>query len=339
MIRWLRMLAIATVVLAMIALGIVAGLFLVANNGWVPVHIPPWLTSVFGDRPHEVWLPALIAGWLAAAMLLAAAVLWSMFYVWRRRQYETLIGRLERELARLRNLPFLEPAPLEDLPEAPGPARGARDGRARRRRGAGLTIALAVLAATGVAEARRAPAKAAPAASAAWIGTFEPADGPHKKCVDCAGAEVTARPGRVRVLTPSDGSPAASGDVVVVSPLLGATASGHVDGGAIRLDSFGDDARDSDDGVLVLPAGTPTTAVTASRADDAAIRAALLRDEALAGIKRALVKLSIGAIDIDGDGRADFAVTYGCSAWNDGACQAHGQFFLVRHGARWDEIQ
>jgi hypothetical protein len=42
-----------------------------------------------------------------------------MLYVWRRRQYESLIGRLERELAKLRNLPFVEPAPLEDLPEHP----------------------------------------------------------------------------------------------------------------------------------------------------------------------------------------------------------------------------
>jgi len=47
---------------------------------------------------------------------------WSMYYVWRRRQYEALIGRLERELARLRNLPMDEPAPLEDLPERPDPA-------------------------------------------------------------------------------------------------------------------------------------------------------------------------------------------------------------------------
>ncbi len=125
MIRWLRVIAIATIVLSMIGLGVISGLFLVANNGWVAVNIPPWLTGLVGDRPHEVWLPALIAAWLAAAILLAALVLWSMFYVWRRRQYETLIGRLERELAKLRNLPFLEPAPLEDLPEAPN-AQAAR---------------------------------------------------------------------------------------------------------------------------------------------------------------------------------------------------------------------
>jgi hypothetical protein len=124
-IRWLRLIAIATVILSMVGLGVVAGLFLVANAGWVPVAIPPWLTELFGDKPHEIWLPALIAGWIAGAALLGGLVLWSMFYVWRRRQYETLVARLERELAKLRNLPFIDPAPLEDLPEAPS-AHAAR---------------------------------------------------------------------------------------------------------------------------------------------------------------------------------------------------------------------
>ena len=125
MIRWLRLIATATVILSLIGLGVVAGLFLVANNGWVPVKIPPWLQGLFNDRPHDVWLPALIGGWLASAILLAALVLWSMFYVWRRRQYESLIGKLEKELAKLRNLPFEQPAPFEDLPEIPS-AHAAR---------------------------------------------------------------------------------------------------------------------------------------------------------------------------------------------------------------------
>ena len=119
MIRWLRLAAVAVIILSMIGLGIMAGLFLVANAGWIPVVTPHWLTGLFGTKQHTAWLPALIAGWLAAAMMGATLVLWSMFYVWRRRQYESLIGRLERELAKLRNLPFTEPAPLEDLPEIP----------------------------------------------------------------------------------------------------------------------------------------------------------------------------------------------------------------------------
>ena len=125
MIRWLRLAATATAVITMIGLGIVVGLFLVANSGWVDVNVPPWLSDIFGDHPREVWLPALIAGWLTTVVLLAAGLLWSMYYVWRRRQYEALIARLERELARLRNLPFTDPAPLEDLPERPN-AEAAR---------------------------------------------------------------------------------------------------------------------------------------------------------------------------------------------------------------------
>ncbi len=121
MIRWLRIAALGTVVISMIGLGICVGLFLIANSGWVRVDVPPWLTGLFGDPRLEVWLPALIAGWLTAVILTVLGLLWSMFYVWRRRQYESLIARLERELARLRNLPFTEPAPLEDLPELPDP--------------------------------------------------------------------------------------------------------------------------------------------------------------------------------------------------------------------------
>ena len=125
MIRWLRVIATATVILSLIGLGVIAGLFLVANSGWVPVKTPPWLEGLFGNRTHEVRLPLLIGGWLASIVLFVTLTLWSMFYVWRRRQYESLINKLERELAKLRNLPFVDPAPLEDLPETPS-AEAAR---------------------------------------------------------------------------------------------------------------------------------------------------------------------------------------------------------------------
>jgi hypothetical protein len=119
MIRWLRIAAKATVTLTFIALGVIVGLFLVANASWVAVDVPPWLEGFAAEPKLQVWLPALIAGWLVATMAVACLLLWSMYYLWRRRQYESLIGKLERELARLRNLPFVEPAPLEDLPEHP----------------------------------------------------------------------------------------------------------------------------------------------------------------------------------------------------------------------------
>jgi hypothetical protein len=118
-IRWLRLVATSTVVLTMIGLGVIVGLFLVANSGWIAIDIPPWLSGIFGDKQHEVWLPALIAGWLLSVLLIGVVFLWSVWYVWRRRQYEALIAKLERELANLRNLPFKEPAPLEDVPEKP----------------------------------------------------------------------------------------------------------------------------------------------------------------------------------------------------------------------------
>jgi hypothetical protein len=122
MIRWVRIVALGVFLLAMIALGVGVGLFLVANSGWIAIAVPPWLVGLFGSRGVEVWLPALIAGWLVAVLGAVALLAWSMFYVWRRRQYESLIARLERELAHLRNLPFTNPAPLEDLPwEQPDP--------------------------------------------------------------------------------------------------------------------------------------------------------------------------------------------------------------------------
>jgi hypothetical protein len=119
MVRWMRVAAAAALVVSLVVVGVGIGLFLVANNGWIAVTVPPWLTGIFGNPSLELWLPALIAGWLLSVLATAALLGWSMYYVWRRRQYESLIERLERELTDLRNLPFTAPAPLEDLPEEP----------------------------------------------------------------------------------------------------------------------------------------------------------------------------------------------------------------------------
>ncbi len=122
MIRWLRLASIAVVTLALIAAGVCVGLFVVENSDWVSVEVPPLLTGMLGDTPLEIWLPALLSSWLVTALSAVALVGGSLYYVWRRRQYESLIGRLEGELTELRNLPFTRPAPLEDLPESPDPA-------------------------------------------------------------------------------------------------------------------------------------------------------------------------------------------------------------------------
>lgn len=123
MIRWLRVATIIAVVLAILAVGSVIGLLAVANSGYVTVQPHPWLRPVLdpllGARVLEIQTPVLLAGWLVAMLAVGALVMGTMRFAWRRRQRESLIGRLERELVRLRNLPITAPAPLEDLPEQP----------------------------------------------------------------------------------------------------------------------------------------------------------------------------------------------------------------------------
>lgn len=173
--------------------------------------------------------------------------------------------------------------------------------------------------------------------TAMWIGTFEPSK-PEAACADCAAPKIAPHDGFVRVLTPSDTAPAATGDVVVVSPLLGVIAHGKVDHGKVAVPWFNFDRRDSADGVLVLPGDADPQLVTPTKLDVIAIEQAMMHDEVLSGVKRALAGTEIGAIDLDHDGKADLAVTYGCNAWADGSCQSHGQFFLVRRGTKWVEI-
>lgn len=125
LIRWLRLAALAVAFLAVVLAGAVVGLFVVENESWVRVEVPPLLTGVLGEAPLEVWLPGLLSSWLVAALAAFALVAGSFYYLWRRRQYEALIRRLEVELTELRNLPLNRPAPLEDLPEQPDAAQAA----------------------------------------------------------------------------------------------------------------------------------------------------------------------------------------------------------------------
>ncbi|HET7500385.1 MAG TPA: hypothetical protein VFK02_05255 [Kofleriaceae bacterium] len=177
------------------------------------------------------------------------------------------------------------------------------------------------------------PAAAARALPPVWIGVFDPRLPVHPPWENTQ-LTVVAHAGSVRVLTPPSGAPA-TGDVVVVHPLLGKTAPGRIDNGAVALADFAFDQRDGDDGVIVLPAGTPVAIVAPSKADAAAIGQTLVRTDALAGVRRALAGIELGGVDVDGDGKADVVATYGCTAWFNGACQSKGQFFLVRHGAHW----
>src|ERR1051325_7429424 len=113
---------------------------------------------------------------------------------------------------------------------------------------------------------------------AAWVGTFSP-EPPVKPCADCAKPTIAAHAGNVRVLTPSDNTPPASGDVVLTSPVLGIVLHGRVEQGRVAVAWFDYDSRDSANGVIVLPAGTEPRFVEPAKPDVLAIQQALLHDE------------------------------------------------------------
>ena len=166
------------------------------------------------------------------------------------------------------------------------------------------------------------------------LGVLKPADA----VAPSAKMQVAAHKGELVVLTPPRGT-APAGDVTVVQPLIGMIGFAKVEAGKAQLPYFLYDARDGEDGVLVLGGHIEPRLVTPTKAEVAAIDAALLRDEVLSHVKRSINGTEIGAIDVDGDGTADYAVTYGCNAWADGSCQSRGQFFLARAGTRWVEIE
>jgi hypothetical protein len=183
-------------------------------------------------------------------------------------------------------------------------------------------------------------ASAAPPAPKAWIGVFRPNPPAPEPCA-CDKPTVVGAAGEVVVLSPSDGSPLPdSGDVTLVQPLLGMNVVAHVSShGRAPVPLFAVDRRDDANAVLVLPGDARVVFVTPNARDVAAIGAALMKDDALARVRRALAGIEIGGVDVDGDHRADYAVTYGCNAWADGLCQGKGEFLLARHGELWTELQ
>jgi hypothetical protein len=195
-----------------------------------------------------------------------------------------------------------------------------------------LAAVLAAVLGGGGAAAAPAPAPKAPPPPI-WIGVFDPRLPTHAPW-DNARLTPVAHGGSVHVLAPDSG-PAATGDVVIVHPLLGKVAAGKIDKGTVALAEFAFDQRDGDDAVIVLPGGTAVTVMAPSAADVAAIKALLVKTDMLAGVRRSLAGLELAAIDLDSDGKADVVATYGCTAWFDGSCQSKGQFFVARRGARW----
>ncbi len=169
----------------------------------------------------------------------------------------------------------------------------------------------------------------------AWLGSFDPAD----KLAASDTRDVVGRPGTITVLTPEDGSPAPTGEVTIVEPLFGMNLVAPIERGHIAVPLFAIDRREYAGTVLLLPPATIVRFVTPSAADDKAIRALLFKNDALSGVKRAVAGVEIGAIDIDRDGKADFALTYGCTVWGDGACQVHGQYAFAQVKGVWREIK
>jgi len=197
-----------------------------------------------------------------------------------------------------------------------------------------LLVLVTVLTATSSAGPKTPPKSL----TSVWVGVFVPAPA-VARCTDCKAASFRAATGSVRVLAPSNGAPGATGDVLIVHPFGGLVVHGHVDNGAVALPWFDLDVRDGADGVLVMTTDHVVRFVVPTAPELAAIKTALLRDDVLAGVHKALQGLEVSAIDLDGDHKADLAITYGCNAWADGDCQSHGQFFLIRDGATWREIE
>src|SRR5262245_41806398 len=110
-------------------------------------------------------------------------------------------------------------------------------------------LGIAVIATATASAANPKP----PAPSPVWIGVVLPNLKLPCKAA-CETLKPTPRGGFVRVLTPSDRTPPASGEVTIVHPLAKTAKTGVVLNGIVPVAGFAhDENRDNDDGVLVLP--------------------------------------------------------------------------------------
>jgi len=166
---------------------------------------------------------------------------------------------------------------------------------------------------------------------------------PAPPCTDCKAPKVVASAGSVRVLPPGEGAPP-SGDVLVASPLLGLVVPGKIADGQIAVGFFPLDTRELDTNVVLLPPATVARFVVATPADVLQVKDAIARADLLSVgdrnmTMRALKDMEVGALDLDGDGKADLIATYGCTQFFQSSCQAHGQFFFAHRGQKWVEIE
>ncbi len=170
----------------------------------------------------------------------------------------------------------------------------------------GMRAVLALMVVAGTAAAGSAPG--------AWVGQVQPVGDPLAPCADCALSCRWQRARHARRAAAQGRRAARRVRPRWSQPLVGIAVAASVGHGRWRCRGSCSTAATATTACWCCRAGTHACVSSRiARGDPNEIRAALLRDETLAGIKKALAKLEIGEVDTDGDGRVDFAVTYGCS--------------------------
>ncbi|PID38427.1 MAG: hypothetical protein CSB49_05640 [Proteobacteria bacterium] len=122
----------------------VVAAFVAENGSWALVKVPvvgsslgkPLSWIAYEAHQGGLLVGCFVAGVVSVVLLLLIPL--SLRRGYERRRRERFIGALEGELSDLRNLPLTQPAPYEDIDEAPpsnpsGPSGSAAKGRKRRR--------------------------------------------------------------------------------------------------------------------------------------------------------------------------------------------------------------